>query len=459
MSWLRRKWLTVTVVVAALAAVVVGGVLYTRHSDSTTTPITIMFADASPLIAGNLVRMDGIQVGEISSVALRNGQAAVTVDLDKSALPLHQDASAMIRPVTLLGERFIDLNPGSASAPAMSAPQLIPASRTSAAVDLDQVLDSLNDPTSTALAALVTTLGQGVAGQGQNINSALTALVPAMQNTQQLGQILDQQNSVLSQLVDRASPVAKALASNNGQDLDQAVEYAKQLLSAMSAQKQAMSSAIQQLPATLQQAQHALAQVSGVADAATPVLRSVRPVTDNLTQITSELNSFADSANPALASLPNVLNEAKSLLDQAQPVVRDLGPGGAALPTVSASANQLVGALSPKLTTVLDFMKDWALSTNGRDGLSNYFRAFVVTTPQGLLQIPGVGLGGNAAPTAPSGPSTTPPAGSPPSPSGPLGGIGSLLPPLGGQPSSNGSATGLDPSQENSLLGQLLGGL
>jgi phospholipid/cholesterol/gamma-HCH transport system substrate-binding protein len=448
----RGKTVFALVVVAALVA---GGLVYQNSSasGSADTDVTAMFADASPLIPGNLIRMGGIEVGEIQAVTLRNGQAAVTMRLQPSVFPLHQDASAKIRPVTLLGERYIDLDRGTATAPVMTSME-IPVQRTSRAVDLDEVLDSLDDPTSTALAALVTSLGEGVSGQGPNIDQAIKALAPAMQNTQQLAQILDQQNSVLSQLVDQAAPVASAVAGKDGKNLDQAVDAGQKMLSAIAAQRQAMQDALHQLPDTLDKAQHVLSQVAGVAEAGTPTLAAARPVTDNLTQITSELNTFADSANPALSSLPPVLDKAKALLDQAAPLARDLRPGAAALPAISSSANRLVGQLSPALTTALDFMKYWAMSTNGRDAISNYFRAFVVVTPQSLLQIPGVGLPGAPPAAAVPNPVAPPAAGVPAAP--PAVAPAPILPLPSG---TGGSATGLDPTQENSLLDQLLGGL
>ncbi|WP_328611165.1 MlaD family protein [Amycolatopsis sp. NBC_00345] len=437
----------VVLVVAAAAA----GYLVSRPS-SDKVGLTAMFADASPLIPGNLIRMGGIEVGEIDSVTLRNGQAAVRMELDPAVLPLHQDATAKIRPVTLLGERYIDLDRGSPQAPVLSQ-GVIAANHTSRAVDLDEVLNSVDDPTGTALAALVTTLGEGAAGQGQDIDAALKALAPAMQDTHQLADVLNQQNAVLGQLVDRATPVAQALASGNGQNLDQAVDAGNRMLAAVAAQRQAMQDALGQLPGTLRTARQVLSETAGVAEQGIPALDSVRPVTDNLSAITTELNTFADSADPALSSLPAVLDRAKALLDQAAPVVRDLGPGGAVLPGVSASAHRLVGDLTPALGTALDFVKYWAMSTNGRDALGNYFRAFVVTTPKSLLQIPGVGLGpANAAPPqAPPAqpqqkPQQPPPLLNLPAPAGPPAG-------------DPGSATGLTGNQESSLLDQLLGGL
>ncbi|NKQ55480.1 MCE family protein [Amycolatopsis sp. K13G38] len=441
-----KRVLKIGAVVAVVAAAAAGYLASQSSSDS--VEVTAVFADASPLIPGNLIRMDGVDVGEIEAVTLRNGQANVQMKLDRSVLPLHQDASAKIRPVTLLGERYIDLDRGSANAPEMSSPRLIAAAHTTRAVDLDEVLDSLDDPTSTALAALVTTLGEGTAGQGPDVDAAIKALAPAMTDTRQLTDILNGQNAVLGQLVDRATPIAQAVSGDQGKNLDKAVDAGNRMLAAVAAQRQAMQDALQQLPGTLRTAQRVLGEAAGVAQEGTPALQSLRPLTGNLVDVNAELNAFADSANPALSSLPAVLDRAKSLLDQAAPLVRDLRPGGAVLPGASASANRLVGDLTPALGTALDFMKYWAMSTNGRDALGNYFRAFVVTTPKSLLQIPGTGLG----PATQSAPAPAPaPAPSPALPNLPV----QVMPP-GGDP---GSATGLTQPQENNLLGQLLGGL
>jgi phospholipid/cholesterol/gamma-HCH transport system substrate-binding protein len=226
------------------------------------------------------------------------------------------------------------------------------------------------------------------------------------------------------------------------------------MLHAIATQQQALRGAVDELPDTLTKAQRVLSQAAGVADAGTPVLRGIRPTTDNLSQISDELNTFANSATPALASLPPVLTKAKTLLDQARPAVRALRPGADALPGITHSARHLVGAVTPAMKTALDFIKYWAMSTNGRDALGNYFRAFVVTTPKSLLQIPGVGLpgaGGKAA-ASPSAAKTDNPA------TAAKGGTSGAAPQAGSAAASGGSATGLDSKQEGSLVDQLLGG-
>lgn len=440
----------------ALVALVAAGTVALVRTQEAKPSVTAIFADASPLVKGNLVKTDGVTVGEISSIELNGGRAVVRMDLDKSVLPLHDDASVQVRAVSLLGERYIELHPGSAARPAMSLPATIPEDRASRSTGLDDVLNMLNDPTSTALAALVTTLGEGTSGQGRNIDAALKALAPAMTDTSQLGKVLSEQNQVLDSLVDNVTPVAEAVAGSHGKQLDDLVGSADRSLHAVSAQSGQLDTALQELPGTLQKARQTLAEVAGVSDRTASTLSDVRPLTDNLPAVTNELSAFADSAKPALASLPPVLDRAQKLLDQAAPLVRDLRPGASALNSVSSSGDHLVADLAPRLTVVLDFMKNWALSTNGRDGLGNYFRGVVADTPRDLLQAPGLSLGQGQQP--PANPQPAVPQGASPAPAAPAPGPATSSPAPASPNVNNGSATGLNQTQEQSLLRQLLGG-
>jgi len=414
-----------------------------------TFTVTATFADASPLVVGNDVKVDGVEIGQISAITLRKGKADVEMELDSVVQPIHRDATVTIRPVSLLGERYVDLDRGSADQPVIAEDAMLGTRHTAKSVSLDDLLNSMDNPTSAALAAMVTTLGEGTMGQGQNIDSAIKALAPAMHDVTRLGAVLKGQNSVLKSLLDKAAPVAKAVASDKGQNLDQLVGNSKQMLSAVAAQQAALDTAIRAMPGTLTKAQRTLAQVAGVANVMTPALRDVRPVTDNLTQVSSELTSFAESANPALASLPEVLDRGKELLAEAAPLVRDLRPAGSGLNDVATSARPLVDNLSVRFKTIMEFMKGWALSTNGEDSLSNYFRAFVMYTPKGVTQIPGVGVGPDETRTQE--PQDIPLPTGPALPSLPK------VPALGGLQNDS-SATGLDQQQESAMLEQLLGG-
>lgn len=439
--------------VAACSVVVLAGAATATELPDDTLTVRAMFTDAAALIPGNEVKASGVTVGRIESIALRDGLAELTMSVERSVLPLHQDARAVITTKDVLGERYVNLDRGSPSAPPLGDPPVIPASQTDRVVDLQDVLNALDDPTATAAAGVVTAVGQGMDGRGSDIAAAIRELAPAMRQADALAKVLSEQNEVLTHLVDSAQPVAAALATDDGREVDRLVASGESMLSAVATNREAVQQALDRLPGTLADAERTLARVAGVAERSTPVLASIRPVTDDLVDISAELREFSAAADPALASLEPVLDEARRLLGEAAPLVRDLRPFGSGLVGVADAGRTLSEtAVTPALGDLMEFVKGWALSTSQYDAVSHYFRAMVVATPAATA-----GTATGAVPAVP--PSAVPELPTPHAPLGPpLGSADAEPGPTPAQPSSDGGATGLSEQQENDLLGQLLGG-
>lgn len=465
-----RPRLVITALVAVVA--VAGCVALVARSGSDRATVSAVFADASPLVPGNKVQLYGVQVGTIRDVVLEGGKARVEMDVDPSTLPLHTDATAKIMPVSLLGERFVQLDRGSDTAPLAPAGAVIPIARTSAATDLDQLLNTLDDPTSTALAALVTTLGEGVGGQGDQVAAALAALEPAMRDTGKLAGVLDQQNALIDHLVVQAEKNASAA----GPPLDGLVGSTQRTLSTVADNRAVLDQALRELPGALQSAQRTLGALASTADVTTKNLASLRPLTDNLADTSKELKGFADAAQPALGSLPDVLDKVNAMLDQARPVVDALGPAARDLNGVAGSLRPITDdmlrhqpGVASHLENLMTGVANWSMATSNYDGLSHYFAAVVVADPTtvanlaaGLLPS-GVLPDNTSNPVAPDPNNPTTTGGPNPLPGVPV--IPRISPPQergnSTPPTDNGDgsgATGLSPKQEDSMLGQLLGG-
>ncbi|WP_224401143.1 MlaD family protein [Pseudonocardia sp. ICBG1034] len=457
----RRTATTVArVAVLAVAAAAVVGAAATPSAflDDEPQRVTAMFADASPILEGNDVLMDGVPVGKVESMRVVGDQSAVTVTLDPEAMPVHRDARMTIKPVSLLGERFIEYDRGSPESPLLGPNEPLPVEQTGRPSDLDQLLNAIDDPTGKALAGLVTTLGDGMRDNGPNADAAVKALAPAMVDTENLVRVLDEQSATLQQLVDNTEPVAGALAADDGKRLDGLVNAANQLLGTTADRQQALNETLLRAPDTLAQTRGALEDLAGVTRSATPTLQSMRPTTDNLVAISEELQRFADSADPALASSKPVLDRARELLVEARPVVADLKPAGADLRGTAAGLDPLANEFTNRLPGFWNFIQGWALTTNGYDGLSHYFRAMVtVNTDQITHALP---------PAAPLLDGNPPPDAALPAPEhAPVPQIPGVSPdgaPLPGLlepgPSPDGGATGLAEEQESGALDYLLGG-
>src|SRR5947209_19489527 len=80
---------------------------------------------------GQSVRVSGVQIGEVGGVMLKNGVAVVQMHIDaKYHNLIHKDASVLLRPKTGLDDMFLEVNPGSSSAPVATAGYAIPGANT-----------------------------------------------------------------------------------------------------------------------------------------------------------------------------------------------------------------------------------------------------------------------------------------------------------------------------------------
>jgi phospholipid/cholesterol/gamma-HCH transport system substrate-binding protein len=457
-----------TIGTALAATLLIGGGYVFLQGNSSTETLTATFADASPLEVGNEVRVDGVRVGAIKSISLDGKVAQVALSLEKSALPLHQDARLTIRPINVLGENYVAIDPGSASSPYMAG-SAIPLNQTSSSVQLQDVLDTFNNPTSTALASMITTLGEGTRDGGANVADAIKALAPTMNDLNGLGQILREQNQVLNDLVDRADPVARSVAGDNGKQLDNLVTQVRETLQALGDNQQAIEDTVAQLPATLAEARTTLDNLTAVSSSVTPTLKRARPLTSQLSTISGEITNFSKYADPAFNGFGPLFAEANKLLRQAAPVATALRVAGPHLQRTAAQTRP-VGKilLHDHLSDLMSFVTKWALSTNSRDGASHYFRGVVYVTPKDLLTLLGGPLPKGTLGGTSKGKGIGEVVGGLASPvSGLIGKLNGLLGGVLGGASQNKTsaapgtdgATGLTQNQEQGLLGQLLGGL
>jgi phospholipid/cholesterol/gamma-HCH transport system substrate-binding protein len=440
-----------TALVALVSCTAAGG-SYALQATQGNELVTAEFRDASPLLVGNDVKLHGVKVGEIAGMTERNGIADVTMELGPEARPLHTDARATVRPVSLLGERYMDLDTGSAGAPLMQPGGVIPLANTGQNADLDQVLNTFDDKTGQSLAAFVAVLGNGMRGNGADIDGAIRALAPAMTQTDQFVKVLNQQNLTLNQLIDNVQPVADSLAQDNGKTLDGLISSTTSLLNTTTVNDQALNETLTELPGALESARGTLGHLADTADSATPLLHSIRPTTDHLTDISHELDKFSDSADPAFDKLVPVLDKGTKMLRRAQPVAEDLRDMGPDITKTSEALAPAFQQLTGNVNNVLNFIRFWALTTNGKDGFSHYFRAHLDAQPNTFNGNLPAGLSPGTANLG--GPDPAPYSGQPKNTS-PLKVPGGLLQP--GQ-SSDGGVTGMNQKQESGALGFLMGG-
>jgi len=126
------------------------------------------FRTANDLKPNSPVRIAGVDVGKVVKVEpVPGGGARAVMEIEDRALPIHRDAQLKVRPrIFLEGNFFVDVHPGSPSAPVVEDGELIPATQTAAPVQLGDVLAELQRDAREDLKVFLAEYAKGLAGEG-----------------------------------------------------------------------------------------------------------------------------------------------------------------------------------------------------------------------------------------------------------------------------------------------------
>src|SRR3954447_6996271 len=246
--------------------------------------IAAMFKTANNIKPGSIVRIAGVNVGKVTEVKLLhpgNPAAEVKMRLEKKALPLHQDAQFKIRPrIFLEGNFFVDISPGTPSAPATGDGHVFPVQAGTAPVQLDQITTSLNSYTRHDLQKLLQELSSGLNhGGATGYNRSIKYWEPAYKNGAMVSDAtLGQAEHDLSGYIKNAGTVAEALDRFPNQ-LKSLVADLNTTAHAFAVRDQQLEAAINELPRTLSAALPALRELNDSFPSVRRFVRNWRPAT------------------------------------------------------------------------------------------------------------------------------------------------------------------------------------
>lgn len=228
-----------------VVALVLAAVVAQRALAPTSYLLQIPTADASGIFAGSDVTIAGVNAGTVRSISLApDGDAVITAAIDPAFAPVHQNATAQLRPKSLLGEMYVAISPGT-SGPALPSGAAMSRLQVNRSTDLQQVFNTFDQPTRAKLQTLVDELGGGLAGRGNELNQSIPAGSRDVADLARITSTLNTRSAELQSVLSTLSTVTTELArSNRRQQLGMLIQSTQQLMGNLRSQQAQLQRAV-----------------------------------------------------------------------------------------------------------------------------------------------------------------------------------------------------------------------
>jgi virulence factor Mce-like protein len=283
--------------------------------------VKAIFPSANNIIPGNQVRVQGVEVGVVDKVERAPGGRGAQITMrikDDKGITVKRDAAAQVYWRTLLGGNFyVELEPGSRSAPAMPDGGTIPMSRTTSQVEFDQLLTAFDGDARTGIQTSLEEFKRGFADPAAP-RATIEELSPALRATARglPGLRGTRPGSDLPDLARGASRALGALARSEA-ELAGLVEHTDTALAVTAARSQEIGSMLEQAPATLADTTTTMTRLR-------TTLAELDPVADDLRPGARRLAGSVKAATPAMDELARLVPSALPFLRDIDPAVRSL---------------------------------------------------------------------------------------------------------------------------------------
>ena len=224
----RNRVLLNAVLVAAFAVLCVVGMEFLAVNIGQPNPLSAdytvhaVFTDADGVPTAADVRVAGVQVGKVTSVShdpSNPGFSVVTLQISNAnAVPVFSNGYAVVRPKTLLGEKYIDLTVGDRNAGQAIPPDgYLPQARTSSDVENDQIFNAFDAQTRQQQKVVLQELDAATQNRSGDIQAILPQLTQIVQDLSPLAKVYEKDNPQVDDIFVNFNTLMQTLADEHQQ--------------------------------------------------------------------------------------------------------------------------------------------------------------------------------------------------------------------------------------------------
>jgi phospholipid/cholesterol/gamma-HCH transport system substrate-binding protein len=302
--------------------------------------------NAFGLVKGSELRVAGAKAGTITDLDVTPQKTAlVTFEVDSGFPEFKADASCSSEPQSLIAEYFLDCQPGTSTQP-LNGP--IPAASNKTTVQPDLAQDTLREPFKNRLQLLINEFGTALDGNAENLNAAIRAGAPALQQLKQVLNILGRQNTTIAELNTNADAIFAQLA-NRKEDVVHFIDNAGRTAAISAERSNDLAQNFHLLDDFLAELKPTMFQLGNLAEQQTPLLTDLHAAAPGLNKLATNLPSFNSGTEQSLTSLGGAAQVGKTAVANSQDEIAALDQASTkAYPAADQVAQFLESISDPK---------------------------------------------------------------------------------------------------------------
>jgi phospholipid/cholesterol/gamma-HCH transport system substrate-binding protein len=385
------KWHAVTCIVTAVVAfgflgvfLSLGGALPSlgKHYE-----VSAVIPKSGTVVKGTRVTMAGVKVGTVRTVERRGYGALVRIRFDNDrATPLPVDSRFALRARTAVGENYLEVDRGKSN-------RMLPSGAVAAitqaddAVDVDQILSTLQGQTRGAARQAMRATGRALDGRGRQLNDLVGAAADFFDGGPRVVDVLaDNRRSLRSVVLNLGS-----LADDIGQREQAIRTVAGQGLvtfRSIASRDDAVRRLLPQLAPTLDQVRRTTKTLSLTTSRATGVVSQLGVAMRQVRPAVRRLQPAAARGHAAVNELGRAAPRLRRTVDRLRTASKPLGRALPKIRSVFCQANPALSYLKPYTDDVIQTVVGLASASNAYDGIGHTIRVGLTISDNSLVGLP-----------------------------------------------------------------------
>ena len=406
---MRRLLVISGVILAAVLALLV---IRNLSGDSNPYLVRAVFDNGAFVVPDVDVRVAGANVGSVDSIDVslpgevvsddpadptRPGKAIIVMKIDDPDFrDFRDDASCIIRPQSLIGEKFIDCQvteprpPGTEPPPALAeipedqpgaGQRLLPIENNGRSVDQDLINNIYRLPYAQRFRIILNELGVGLATRGPELRETITRANPTLMEVNKVLEILASQNRRLAELARNGDNNLTQLAARRRQMVG-FFESAGFTAGATAERGDDMRENLRNLPTTLRELRSTFRALETFAGDARPTFAALQPNAKQIAEVTKKLQPFAEASRISFESLGRATRTARPDLLASLPIIEKLGDQARSGKEPFTDLNFFFGSTREAngFRNLMRFFYNTGSALSGYDQYGHYQRTNVIVT-------------------------------------------------------------------------------